>query len=239
MKDVNYARWAKLLLGLYEAEGKIGSLRILDAACGTGALAIELAKAGHNLTGADSSDDMLRIAAQKAREAGVRIPFIAQDLRAISLHKKADVINCACDGVNYLTDEQDVKAFFYAAFAQLGSGGLLCFDVSSRYKLENVLAGNVFCEDEEDAAYLWQNAYDEEEQLLEMSLTFFVKKGSNFIRMRERHVQRAHDEGELVNWLCSCGFCNIKTMGLHLGIEPAFGLVHPQTERIHFVAVKP
>lgn len=239
MKDVNYALWAKLLLGLYATKGKCTKLTILDAACGTGGLAIELAQAGHSLTGSDLSEDMLRIAAQKAREAGVKIPFIQQDLRAISLHKKVDVINCACDGVNYLTEEQDVKAFFASAYAQLKSGGLLCFDVSSRYKLENVLAGNIFGEDEEDAAYLWQNAYDEEQRLLEMRLTFFVKKGNHFERMRERHVQRAHDEKELVDWLCGCGFADIKTMGFRLDGDIAFEPVHPKTDRIEFVAVKP
>jgi S-adenosylmethionine-dependent methyltransferase len=46
-------------------------LRALDLGCGTGAIAVRLARLGHGVTGLDSSLPMLEFAERAAREAGV------------------------------------------------------------------------------------------------------------------------------------------------------------------------
>ena len=233
MTDVDYESWAKWLCALYEKYGKSGQLTILDAACGTGSMTIQLAEAGHLLTGADSSEDMLREASEKARNNGFHIPFVEQEMQRLALHKKCDVVNCACDGVNYLLDEAQVMAFFSSAYDVLKPNGLLCFDVSSRYKLENILAGNIFGEDDGHAAYLWRNAYDEKSRLLEMQLSFFIKKGELYERFTERHIQRAHEQAELTAYLKRVGFAVVVVLETWSDNAPS-----PKSERIQFVAVK-
>lgn len=235
MADVDYEGWAAYLCAIFERHGLSGSLRITDAACGTGGLTLPLARAGHILIGADLSGDMLQVAAEKCRGAGLRVPFVCEDMRALQVHRRQDVVNCACDGVNYLTMEEEVRAFFSSALAALKPGGLLCFDVSSRYKLENILAGNCFGEDDEGAAYFWRNAYDEEQRLLEMNLSFFMQEeDGRFVRFRERHIQRAHSREELLRWLEEEGFEQVECWECFTAEEPT-----EKSERLQFCARKP
>src|SRR6267142_1205294 len=49
--------------------------RVLEVAPGPGFLAIEIAKAGHSVTGLDISESFVRIALENARKAGVAIDF--------------------------------------------------------------------------------------------------------------------------------------------------------------------
>ncbi len=54
-------------------EGKTPA--ILDAACGTGMHAIELARRGYHAAGADLSSRMVEVAMQNARESSVNVIF--------------------------------------------------------------------------------------------------------------------------------------------------------------------
>ena len=72
MNDVNYADWAEFYVQIMNAFGIRGG-KICECACGTGGLTLPLYRKGFHVTGVDLSQDMLWIAAQKARQAGVTI----------------------------------------------------------------------------------------------------------------------------------------------------------------------
>ena len=57
--------------------------RVLDVGTGTGRAAIGLARAGARVTGLDASQEMLRVASVRARDAGVVIPFGVADAHAL------------------------------------------------------------------------------------------------------------------------------------------------------------
>lgn len=202
MKDVDYDRWAEYIASFLPE----GSLRIADCACGTGEITIRLAKMGYTLTGIDISEDMLRIAAEKARKSALKLPFICQNMAELQLHRPQDAIVCACDGVNYLDSLEQVGRFFSAAYAVLKPNGLLLFDISSRHKLENVLDCNTFAEDDGERAYIWKNCYDPESKLISMELSFYEKQGELYRRFEESHIQRAHEEKELLSAMEKAGF---------------------------------
>ncbi len=202
MKDVDYDRWAEYIASFLPE----GSLRIADCACGTGEITIRLAKMGYTLTGIDISEDMLRIAAEKARKSALKLPFICQNMAELQLHRPQDAIVCACDGVNYLDSLEQVGRFFSAAYAVLKPNGLLLFDISSRHKLENVLDCNTFAEDDGERAYIWKNCYDPESRLISMELRFYEKQGELYRRFEESHIQRAHEEKELLSAMEKAGF---------------------------------
>ncbi|OQB24111.1 MAG: Glycine/sarcosine N-methyltransferase [Firmicutes bacterium ADurb.Bin182] len=231
MADVDYDSWAAYIKRFLPGGGR---LVIADCACGTGELTVRLAASGHTLIGIDKSAEMLETASQKARARGLKIPFIKQDIRRFELHKKVDAVICTCDGVNYLSSREQVRRFFDAAYNALKPGGLLIFDISSRYKLSAVLGNNTFANDDEAHSYIWQNAYDESNKLLEMSLTFFIKKGELYERSKEVHIQRAHSAAEIENALSSAGF-------YLSGVYGGFTTEPPdkEAERIQFVAAKP
>ena len=62
------------------AEGMNGPLRLLDAGCQTGRLAIPLAKDGHRVTGVDTGGIAIHKAQQHARNAGVPLQLVRADL---------------------------------------------------------------------------------------------------------------------------------------------------------------
>lgn len=234
MTDVNYDLWAKYLAELLQQGGILPEQTVLDCACGTGEITLRLHKAGYRMTGADISERMLDIAQQKARKAGAKISFVRQPLQQLSVHKPVCAITCACDGVNYLLSLEDVSAFFAGANRALKDDGMLLFDISSAYKLEKILGGQTFGEDEPECTYLWQNCFDEKTRLLEMRLAFFTPDGKGaYKRFDERHVQRAHTIEELTTLLEQTGF-TVEGAVDAFTRNPASN----QSERIQFVARK-
>ena len=229
MGDVDYDGWADYLDGFLR---EAGAKSVLECACGTGSLTVRLAKKGYAMTGADLSEDMLMVARQKALNAGLRLlPFVCQDMRRIALHKPVDAVIAACDGVNYLLE--GAEDFFLAANKALKVGGLLLFDVSSAYKLSNILGDNTFAATGADWAYIWENQYHPRLGQVDMLLTGFLKQGQNYARFEERHRQRAYTETELRDALERCGFGDIQ-------IYEAFGrsTPTPTAERLQFTARK-
>ncbi|MEZ5815990.1 MAG: methyltransferase domain-containing protein [Hyphomicrobiaceae bacterium] len=76
-----YARWRATELGritemierrlMLDLIGDIGGKRVLEVGCGDGALSVELARRGAEVTGVDASERMIEAARERAREAGV------------------------------------------------------------------------------------------------------------------------------------------------------------------------
>lgn len=232
MNDVDYDAWSQYLIRLIEAHLPEPAVpAVADLACGTGAFCMRFAKRGYRVIGVDCSADMLRIAGQKARSSGLSIPFVQQDMRALTLHKPVDVVTVCCDGVNYLSTLADADAFFAAAYRSLVPGGLLLFDVSSAYKLTHILDGQTFGDVTEDCTYLWQNCFDKSSRCIEMALTFFVREGERYRRFDETHIQRAYTQAEIDALLTKNGFTVLGCFAAFTDAAPA-----ADTERIQWIA---
>lgn len=231
MDDFDYPAWVdyyqKLLL---DRGGEIKT--ICECACGTGSIAVELAKKGYRMTGVDISHEMLEKAAEKARKAGQMIQFVCQDMCNLQLPKPVDALICTCDGVNYLTADKRVAAFFASAYRQIKSGGVFAFDISSAHKLKNVIGDAFFGEERDDVAYLWQNCL--EGDIVNMDITFFVRaQGEMYERIYENHRQKAHEIDALVAMLEAAGFRGIRVFG-----DRSFEAPAEDELRIHFSAVR-
>lgn len=68
--------------------------KILDAGCGTGRYATELAKRGFQVCGVDRSADLIAIARNRRREAMKRPEFIVADLLEASFPSLFDAVLC-------------------------------------------------------------------------------------------------------------------------------------------------
>ena len=78
--------------------GRDRSKKIIDIGCGTGRHAIELAKREYNVTGVDLSENQIKRAREKAKEAGVVIGFQIQDARNLSFDSEFDLAIMLCEG---------------------------------------------------------------------------------------------------------------------------------------------
>lgn len=236
MDDFDYPRWARFYIRLLKKAG-CAPKTVFECGCGTGSLSVQFARTGWKLTASDLSEDMLRVAQDKARKCGLFIPFVQMDMRALELPRPVDAILACCDAVNYLTSPDDVRTFFDGAFRHLKKGGVLAFDLSSEAKLlpmKNAFYG----EERDNVTYLWQNSLDESSRVLTMDLTFFVKEDSGlYRRFDEQHRQRIHTQSEITSLLAECGFSDICVYGDCVSDAPPAS-PSPDDKRLHFTAKK-
>ena len=234
MRDVDYDGWAQYYAALLRKCGVAGG-SVCECACGTGSLTVRLQRLGYGMTGVDLSAEMLSVAARKARDCGLTIPFVKQDMCALTLHKRQHAILATCDGVNYLTAPERARRFFRAAYAALRSGGALIFDVSTPDKLQNTLGGNTLGSQEEEIAYIWQNAWHPRTHTVDMRLSIFVRgEDGRYGRLEENQRQRAHSREELTAWLTDAGFAGIRFYG-----DRTLRAPRANEARWHVCAVRP
>ena len=203
----------------------------LDIACGTGNVTIRLAKYFKNIYGVDLSEDMLREAFDKFKEARIKGKIICQDMTELSLNKEFDLITSVLDSTNYITDLNDLQNYFNGVYNHLKSNGIFIFDVNSYYKLSEILGNNIYTYSEEEVFYTWENVF--EDNLLSMFLTFFVKKGDLYERFEEEHIERAYTEKELEKELEKA---NLEVLAKFDGYTENY--VQANTERIVYVIKK-
>ncbi|WP_343101635.1 class I SAM-dependent methyltransferase [Romboutsia sp. MSSM.1001216sp_RTP31141st1_G3_RTP31141_220114] len=234
MNEVDYNGWVEYIEKIIEKEDtKVQN--ILELACGTGNLTIPLTKKNYDIAGIDISEEMLGVAREKAEKEGVELVLLQQDIAELDFDiTNLDCVLCACDGFNYITYDEDLENVFKKTYELLKENGLFIFDISSFYKLSSVLGNNMYGENREDIAYMWQNYFDDEENLVEMELAFFVKdEDGRFERFEEVHQQRAYTEEEILDMLQSVGFKDIKVYS-----DFTFEAPKEDSERIFFVGRK-
>jgi SAM-dependent methyltransferase len=99
---------------------------VLDIGCGTGRHAVELAKAGYQVTGVDISGGMLREARAAAERAGVELELVQDDATSFDLGRRFDAALCLCEGSLGLLGGDDPfehdAAVLRRAFAALRPG---------------------------------------------------------------------------------------------------------------------
>ena len=75
--DVDLALWRELA-------GAAGGA-VLDIGCGTGRVALDLARRGHDVTGLDSDPDLVNELAARARRKGLAVQTVVADARSFEL----------------------------------------------------------------------------------------------------------------------------------------------------------
>ena len=231
MDDYDYPAWAKYYMLLLNAD-KQPITSLCDCACGTGSMTLQFASEIAKVIGVDISREMLEPAMKKARQMGVRAQFVCQDMAHLQLARPVDALTCTCDGVNYLTSDARLSNFFKSAYAALKDGGRLAFDISSAYKLRNVLADQFYGEERDEVAYLWQNRMDGD--ILTMDISFYIREESGlYRRVTETHRQRAYEAQQLVRALEQAGFGDIRVYG-----DRNFDAPKADELRLHFFARK-
>ena len=234
MDNIPYEEWTDYVKELLAEEGiKDGIL--LDLGCGTGSVTELLAESGFDMIGIDNSEEMLEIAMEKREESGLDILYLLQDMREFELYGTVKGVVSICDSMNYILDDEDLLDVFKLVHNYLDNEGIFIFDMNTMYKYEQILADNTFAEDREESSFIWENYYDEEEEINQYDLSLFVQEeDGRYRKYEETHLQRAYEQ--------KCVEELIKESGLELlHVYDAFtkDLPAEDSQRIYFVCRRP
>ncbi len=180
--------------------------RILDLCCGTGQLAAELTKQGYEVTGIDSSEQMLKYARMNAPTTA----FIPSDVRSFMLMARFNVAFSTFDSLNHVLEIGELEQVFGHVYRQLETNGVFVFDMNlepgflHRWTVPFQIV-------EDDVVVIVKSDYDVEQKLATGNITTFTQNEDN---LWERNdvvlVQRAYTIQEIFETLASVGFIGLE-----------------------------
>jgi len=231
-ENVGYKERGEYICSLLHERGIDDGL-LLDLACGTGSMSVELSRAGFDVIGVDASASMLCEAQNKAYESKQEILFLCQRMQELDLYGTVRAAVCTLDSINHLIKEDDVRETFRRVSLFLEPGGAFVFDVNTVYKHRNILANNVFVYDTDEVYCVWQNKLREKTDTVEITLDFFSCEDGVYYRSGESFCERAYEIGRIKDWLSETGLSVESVLGEMTKSEP-----QEDTQRVVFVAVK-
>jgi len=233
MRSVDYEGWAEYVLNCcYHLD--LPREPLLNLACGTGSLEIELRERGvEDITSVDGSADMLRVAKEKFRRKGMEVPLHRARMQDFDLGRTFGLVTCLYDSVNYLTSIDDLQDAIACVYRHVRPGGAFIFDVTTEYNIISNFADYTFAENYEDYSYIWENTYNIRTKLIVSKVTIFGLVDGVYRKYHEDHVQKIFPRKAVEK--------AVKRVGFELAgafSEMTFDPPHPRSERIHFVARK-
>lgn len=232
MNDIDYKKWFNYIEEIFE-KYKIEGKTILEMACGTGSLAYYFAEKDYRLTCFDISNEMLSIAQNKLSTFR-NVKILNQNMIDFKFKEKYDCILATCDSINYIIEDRELISLFENVYNHLKEGGLFIFDINSQYKLKNIIGNNTFFEDQGHIFYIWDNDFQEKENIANFYLTFFhMDSDGKYERADEHHRERAYSIEEISNFLNLAKFNQIDIYDAF-----SFSKAKDDSERINFVVKK-
>lgn len=230
MKNVNYLRWTdyiESLFGKYGCEPK----KILDVACGTGALTVLLASRGYMMTGIDRAIGMLKVARKKAENLDLQIAFHQGDMLNFQLDQQFDAILCTYDSINYASNEKEMRDIFKRVSTHLAPDGLFIFDITTERNIVEHFHNKTFSENHQDYSYIWKNNYIHHTKMCRTFLTFFIREDELFRRYEEVHHQRIYEVDTVNTLLKAEGYKALSAFDMY-----TFNRWTRNSDRINFTA---
>lgn len=232
MTDAGYAQRAEYLLSLFRMHTGRRPDTMLDLACGSGNLTLELAQRGIDMIGVDSSGDMLALAAEKAIGRALRVLWLEQDMRELDLYGTVECAVCTLDSLNHLLRISELVTVFRHLSLFIEPGGWLIFDVNTPYKHSKILSENAFVFEESDFFCVWRNHFIKSTCEVDMLLDFFVPSGEDsYSRLTDTVRERAYSRRTWENCLRKTGFYTSAVYEDMKTCDPS-----PRCERWVFVA---
>ena len=221
MDNIPYDEWTEYLVSMMKKYGTSEGL-VLELGCGTGKITRRLANQGYDMIGIDNSYDMLSVAIEKEdelRDEEGELPhnsilYLHQDMREFELYGTVAAVVSICDSMNYITEEEDLVEVFRLVNKYLDTNGLFIFDLNTEYKYKEILGERIIAENREEASFIWDNMYYEDEQINEYNLTIYAKLETEeeddygdglFERFDEVHYQKAYSLEKIKELLTKAG----------------------------------
>ena len=229
--DVDYSAVVDFYFDILQKEG-LFPRTAADLACGTGSVALLLARKGLDVVGVDMSEEMLCVAFQRGQDMDNPPRFICQKLQQLYLPRGVDLAVSALDSIDYIVDPEDCQKAFGRIYRALNPGGIFIFDVNTPQKLQ-AMDGQVFLDEDDDVYCVWRGEFDKESNICSYGMDLFQRVGGLWQRSFEEHREYAYSQEQLVSYLKQAGFTSIEVYA-----DRAFCPPRPQEQRIYIKARK-
>lgn len=227
--DVDYTRFADLYERLFATLPKKPEL-VLELACGTCSVGIELAKRGYEMICADRSPEMLAAASEKLADITLdKMPLLlCQSAETLNLYGTVSAAVCCLDGFNYL-DKPALRETLRRLRLFIEPNGMLIFDINSPERLKE-LDGGVFLDERDDVYCVWRVEYDSGLDACVYGMDIFTSDAASGMwrREREEHIEYVYTPEFLRGELENSGFVSVETF-----TEPAI-----DDKRIFITAIR-
>lgn len=229
MWDYDYEKWSEYYKEIFESFS-IAPETILEVGAGTGSMTEVLSRDYREVVAIDPSPAMLTLAREKLFDAR-NVRFLLKDIRDFEIEKKFDACVAACDVMNYMLTKEDFILALKNVRGALREGGLFLFDMSSYYKLSEILGDNTFIHDTEDIYYVFQGEFAGDTEHIDLNI--FIKEGDFYKRYSEVQSMRAYKIKEVLSMVDQAGFREFEALA-------PFSFSRPKevTERILFLGRK-
>lgn len=192
---------------------------ILDAGCGTGRYALELARRGYVVHGVDLSPELIDIATHAIGDPVGNVSFGVGDITHLPTSRYAAIL---CRGVlNDVIDDASRDAIFRAFSEALQSNGVLILDVrewgaSLERKAREPIFSKRISTERGELTFTSVTALDpENRQLLISEQHKLIEEGAE--RMSDYHfVMRCWEKEEVHTLLSRHGFCSVSCFGAYM-----------------------
>ncbi len=212
MRHVNYARWATYIMDLFDAAAKRPIQTVLELACGTGKMLVELSQAGYNVYGLDASYEMVKLATSRLsklrRTNGVLSPVALDgrsvdlgavwcgDMQNFTLAAPVDAAICLYDSFNYNLEIKSGRQLLNGVAQAVRPGGVFIFDICTVRNCRRNF--NNYYEREGFGIYSYiRRAHFKPYRKIQVNEFFITDEITGGPAMYERHEQRIYTIREI------------------------------------------
>ena len=194
MAQVDYTLWVNNVLNWFKKYSSLQLSKILELACGTANVSIQLVQKGYNVTACDNSIDMLKAAANKPVKPKLYYAALTDPIP----DNNCQLVLCMFHSINYLTQTKQIAVLLKEVSLALATGGLFIFDISTWENSIDNFAHLCDLHRYNDGLMVHQ-AYFNSAQLIQLStLHFFKKNPLGYSYQFEQHQQRVYYSYELI-----------------------------------------
>lgn len=229
MSKVPYDMWVDYYRLLLSSHGQNPG-RFLDVCCGTGTVAELLALLDKQVVGIDNSPAMIERARENASRRGLSIRYEVADARDFRLADSFEAAYSFFDSLNYIVTADGLFQAIQTVADHLLPGGSFIFDLNTAHAFESRMFDQQDLRRRASLRYKWVGDYDPGTRLIRVTMDFWAGEE----HFQEIHIQRAHEEREVIEMLLDAGLQSVATYNSYT-LDP----VRAKSDRIHVVALKP
>lgn len=238
--QIGMARFAELmtprLIDFAQQRDWLGR-RILDLGCGTGGSIQWLSRYSYNVTGLDSSAEMLDMARKSFDNPGLSLKWQQRDMRELDESVGQMDMVLALDVMNEMDALRDLEAVIKGVQRVLLANKLFIFDMYTIEGLthEGLSSDSMIFDDKTGLTVFAHDEFDFERQMQTRQFTIFRRNGDAWQRSDVARVLRAFPVQAVATLLQRSGFKIMSVLNLSLEVfEPGVS----RAPRVIFVAEK-